>query len=177
MAAGEYAFLARKFRLDILERVDRDGNPFYHEVIRHPGAAVVLPLLDEETVILIEQRRSAINARLLELPAGTLDAGESPETCATRELAEETGYRARRFTPLLSFYSAPGFTDEHLHAFLATELQPGESACEPQEDIRVVPMKLSAVRAAIAERRIVDAKTLVTLLFYGLIRQGSTWTF
>ena len=87
-------------------------------------------------------------------------------SCALRELAEETGYRAGRLRPLVSFYSTPGFCTERMYAFVAEELEPGETALDPGEEIRVVPMEYADALAAIADGRITDGKTIVTLLYY-----------
>ena len=135
-------------------------------VIRHPGAAVILPLLPDGRVVLIRNRRIAIEAELLELPAGTLEPPETPLACAQRELTEETGYRADELTPLISFYSSPGFCDERLHAFVARDLTAGRQHLDPAERITVVPLEWAAVLREIETGGIIDGKTIVTLLYY-----------
>ena len=105
-------------------------------------------------------------AELLELPAGTLDPPESPLECARRELAEETGYRAGRLAPLLSFYSTPGICDEQMHVFTAHDLTSGPPAPEAGEQIRVVSMTTDEALAAIGDQRIVDGKPIAALLYY-----------
>jgi len=127
---------------------------------------VILPLLADGRVVLIRNERPAVEAELLELPAGTLDPPEPAIECARRELTEETGYRAGRLEPLVSFYSTPGICNEHMHAFVARELTPGETEHEPSERIRVTPMEYEDTLRAIGDGRIVDAKTMVTLLYY-----------
>ena len=106
--------------------------------------------------------------RTMELPAGTIDPPEPPIECARRELAEETGYRAGKLEPLLSFYSTPGICTEHMHAFVASELAAGETAFDPGERIENWPMEYEDALRAIGDGRIVDAKTIVTLLYYDL---------
>jgi ADP-ribose pyrophosphatase len=135
-------------------------------VIVHPGAAVILPLLDDGSVVLIRNRRIATGQTLLELPAGTLEPPEPPIECARRELEEETGYRAARLVELLRFYSAPGFCNELLHAFVATGLTPGRTALEAGEQIETEPQPFEDALRAIRDGRIIDAKTIATLLYY-----------
>ncbi|MBU0617863.1 MAG: NUDIX hydrolase [Planctomycetes bacterium] len=145
---------------------DRQGKNRRYDRIVLPGAAVALPILDDGRVVLINNHRFAVGQRLLELPAGMLDGDEPPIECARRELCEETGYRAGRLEPLLSFFSTPGICNEELHAFLATELVSGETTREPGERIENAPMRVEEALEAIGDGRIKDAKTIVTLLYY-----------
>lgn len=142
-----------------------------YDVIVHPGAVVVLPLLDDGRVVLIENTRPAVGRALLELPAGTLDPGEDPRACAARELTEETGYRAERVSPLLEFYTTPGMTDELMHAFVATGLTAGEAMLEPTEQIRVVVRGWAEVLEDIRKGRIVDGKSIAAVLYYEFFRE------
>jgi ADP-ribose pyrophosphatase len=155
-----------KFRVEQHPVTDRHGNERRYDLVAHPGAAVVLPLLADGRVLLIRHYRFAVDQKLPELPAGTLDPRENPVECARRELAEETGYRAGRVEPLVSFYSTPGICNERLHAFVASELEPGETDREPGERIENVPMEYAEALRAIAETRITDGKTILTLLYY-----------
>jgi ADP-ribose pyrophosphatase len=166
------AYEAKKFRVERLDVPAADGTVHTYDIVTHSGAAVVLPLLDDGRVVLIHNHRPAVDAQLLELPAGTLDDAEPPIECARRELAEETGYRAGRLEPLVSFYSTPGICNERLHAFLATDLTPGRTQHEPTERIRVVPLEYAEAMQAIGDSRIVDAKTMVTLLYYDRYIRG-----
>ncbi len=165
----------RKFRVERWA-FDVNGRHLEHDIVVHPGAAVILPVLPDERIVMIYNYRVATGGELLELPAGTLDPGEDPVTCAARELTEETGYRAGRIVPLLSFYSSPGIVSERLHTFLATDLTPGATAHEGTEQIRVAPMTLADALAAIRDGRICDAKTIAALLYYERFvrRQGGT---
>jgi len=155
-------FSGRKFRVE--RRAVEQGSD--HEVVVHPGAAVILPILDDGRVLLIHNHRVAVGQELLELPAGTLDDCEDPAACAARELAEETGYRAGSLRPLTSFFTSPGILTERIHAFLATDLTPGATAHEAGEQIRPVTFTLADALQAIRDGRICDAKTILTLLYY-----------
>ena len=133
------------------------------EVIRHQGAAAVVPLKDDGSVVLIRQYRHAAGGYIYEIPAGKLDPGEDPRQCAARELEEEIGCRASSFTRLLSFFTTPGFTDEVIHVFLATGLSPGTQHLDHDEVLEVVEMPLAEAIAQIQDGTIRDGKTIVGL--------------
>jgi ADP-ribose pyrophosphatase len=133
------------------------------ELVRHPGAAVVVPMKDERTVVLIRQYRYAAGGYIYEIPAGKLNPGENPLDCATRELEEEIGYRAGRLEPIISILSAPGFTDEVLHLFKGTELIRGRQALGDDEVLEVLELPLEKAVALISDGTIRDAKTIVGL--------------
>jgi ADP-ribose pyrophosphatase len=145
---------------------EADGTRTRREVVVHPGAVVVLPLLEEDRVLLIRNRRYAVGAVLLELPAGTLEKGEDPMNCAGRELLEETGYLAKRLRLLGSFYSSPGVLTEKMHAFVAYDLQEETQALEAGEEIELEPVPLAEAIEMIRDGRIQDGKTVATLLMY-----------
>ena len=135
------------------------------EVVRHKGAVVVLPLHENGRVELVRQYRYPPDEILLELPAGKLDPGENPGECAMRELAEETGWRATEIHELGSFFTTPGFSDEILHAFVATGLAPApEVVPDPDEAIENVTMTMDETLEACHDGRIRDSKTLAVLL-------------
>jgi ADP-ribose pyrophosphatase len=158
----------RKFRVEERVEILPDGSPKARAIVVHPGAAVVLPLLedDEARVLLIRNHRIAAGGPLWELPAGTLEPGETPERCAARELVEETGHRADRLRPLLSLWSSPGFCDERLHVFVATGLRRAEQALGEGERIEVHPLPMHTALAMVRDGRIEDAKTVAALLYY-----------
>lgn len=165
MEAGR-VYQGRKFWIEKRLEPDASGTPRAYEVIRHPGAAVILPIMDDGSVVLIANHRVSVGTDLLELPAGTIDPPEDARTCAERELIEETGFRARTFEPLVSFYSSPGICDERMHAFVARGLIAGESALEAGERIVARPMPFVEALDAIRAGRIVDAKSIVALLYF-----------
>ncbi len=148
-----------------------DGSEGPLEMIRHVGASAVLPflggLLDPDPdILLVRQYRYASGGYLYEVPAG-LPAGpeESWEECAHRELEEETGMRAATMTPLTRIYTTPGFTDEVIRLYVATDLEPGELSRDPDEFMEVVRVSFSEALEMVRDGRIVDAKSITTILF------------
>ena len=143
------------------------GKRGIREIARHPGGAVALPLFDDGTVMLVEQHRYPLEARILELPAGKLSPGEDPLACARRELEEETGWRANRWEKLGSIFTSPGFCDEELHLFLATgleELEGGPDRSEGEEGMSLFLLPLDDVAARIERGELRDAKTVCAIL-------------
>ena len=144
-----------------LIRVDVETWPSgQREVVRHPGACAVMAITAEGQVLLVQQLREAVRGALLEIPAGILEEGETPEECAARELAEETGFRAVKLEHLATIYTSPGFTDERIELFRA-EAEPGGQATE---DLEVVKLTRGQAMKAIESGEILDAKTVVGLL-------------
>jgi ADP-ribose diphosphatase len=133
------------------------------EVVRHPGAAAIVPLKDDHTVILIRQYRLAAGGYIYEIPAGKLHPGESPAHCATRELEEEIGYRAGHLDKIATFFTAPGFTDEVMHLYVARDLARGTQALDSDEVLEIVEMPLEKAMAHIEDGTIRDAKTIIGL--------------
>ena len=147
-----------------------DGSTGELEMIRHSGASAVLPFLDppeskDPRVLLIRQFRHAADGFILEIPAGRLDPGEKPEACARRELQEEAGRRAGVLQHLTTFYTTPGFTDERIHLYLATDLTETRHAREKDEFMELTEMRWSDVGRALRDGRIVDGKTMVALMW------------
>jgi 8-oxo-dGTP pyrophosphatase MutT (NUDIX family) len=142
------------------------GEELEREVVHHPGAVVVVPLVAERTALLVRQYRAAVGAELLELPAGKRDVdGEAPETTAARELAEEVGRRPGRLELLARFYNSPGFCDEHTHLYLATDLV---EVADDRQGVEEQAMTLHEVHLddldrLVAAGEIADAKTIVGL--------------
>jgi ADP-ribose pyrophosphatase len=136
------------------------------EIIRHPGAVVILPVLSDGRIALIQSYRPALDLTIWELPAGTLDQpDETPIECAVRELREETGCEAGTVTPLGCFYTTSGLTDEQMHAFLAIDcVQKGTPSLEPGEEISVCLKEPDVVYEMIRSGELCDGKSMLTLL-------------
>lgn len=141
-----------------------DGRAATREIVHHPGAVAVVPLLDDGRVVMIRQYRQGAGKVLWELPAGVLAAGEQPEACARRELAEEIGQAAGELVHLLSTYTSPGFSTELIHIFLARELQAVEASSESDENIRAVPMALSEAVEMVRRGEVQNAAAVCGLL-------------
>ena len=140
-----------------------DGKDYVREVVRHPGAVVLLPILDDDKVVLIKNTRPQVNETLIELPAGTREPDEEAESTAFRELIEETGYRASELRLLHTFFSAPGICDELMYLFVATGLSEGQHRREATEQIENVTATRDQVGQWMAEGKIRDAKSLIGL--------------
>lgn len=140
-----------------------NGHVHDLELIRHPGAAAVVPLLDDGRVLLVRQYRYATGGWLLEVPAGKLDAGEPPETCARREVEEETGYRAGRLDGLGWIWTTPGFTDERIWLYVARGLEPTAQRLQEDEILEVEALPLERAVALAAGGEIVDGKSVAAL--------------
>ncbi len=166
------AYGGRVFEVN-LDRVRfPDGSEGELEIIRHSGAAAVLPLLHPDEwegtgagVILLRQYRYAADGYIWEVPAGKLDAGETPEACARRELEEEAGLRARNLRFLTTVFTTPGFTDEKIHLFVARGLDEGQIRHEGSEFIECHQMSLQRALELIRTGEISDGKTVCTLLY------------
>jgi ADP-ribose pyrophosphatase len=175
--ATRRAYSGKILNLDVDTVRFPDGSEGDLEIIRHPGAAAVVPLASspagsDPVVLLIRQFRYAAGGPLWEIPAGRLEAGETPETCAQRELREEAGLAAGRLERLTTIWTTPGFTDEAIHLFLATELVTVPSAREPDEFIEVVPRPLSEVLVGIRDGEIRDGKTIAAILYMAGFKLG-----
>ncbi len=142
--------------------------PFTSDVVLHPGATVILPIQEDGKLLLIKQWRRTIQEILIEAPAGMLDPGEPIIECAMRELREETGYSAKKLTPMGKIWTAPGFCNEVLHLFLAEGLSKSPLPKDAHEAIDLFPVKLEDAIEMIESGEITDAKTTVLILRYSL---------
>ncbi|VBB07995.1 nudix box signature [Lucifera butyrica] len=145
-----------------------NGKPATREVIEHPGAVAIVPVTAAGEIVLVRQYRHAVGKLLLEIPAGKLDAGESPDTCAHRELEEETGYVAAIMQRLTSIETTPGFSNEIIHIFVARELRSTQQHPDEDEFLNVELYSRDAVREMISDGTITDAKTIVGLMLAGI---------
>ena len=154
------------FRIDVSrERVRLPGGRETElDIVRHPGAAAVVPFLDEDHVLLIRQYRHAAGGTILEVPAGKLDPGETPESCALRELEEEAGRQAGRLEKLGWIFTTPGFTDEVIHLFTGHELSLVPTRHEPDEVIELVPMPFAEALELVWRGELTDAKSALALV-------------
>jgi len=146
-----------------------DGATATREIVKHPGAAAVLALLDDKMLV-VEQYRKPLEKFQVEIPAGKLDPGEEPIVAAARELEEETGYRAGKLRPLNAFYTSPGFADEKLYVFIAEDLVKGQSRPDEDEFLNVEAITFEQAQAYIREEKISDAKTLLAVYAWQLYK-------
>ena len=153
----------RIISLRVDQVVTGNGRPTTREVVEHRGAAAIVPLLDGNNVILVRQYRYAIASDLLEIPAGTLERGESPYECARRELEEETGYRCGELEKMLECYVAPGYSMEKIHFFLARQLVRAQMRTEEDEQIKIEVLPIVSALEKIRSGEIQDAKTVCAL--------------
>lgn len=164
--SSERVYSGRVVRLRVDRvRLEPGGRLARREVVEHPGAVALVPLTADGQVVLVRQYRYAAGRELLEIPAGTLEPGEDPETCARRELEEETGRRARSLEHLASVFTSPGFCSEQIHIYLARlEDKPGGEP-HPDEDERLLieSMPLEEALAWALGGRLTDAKSIVGL--------------
>lgn len=153
----------------VLEKVTLPNGAIKdREIVRHPGAAAMVPLLDNGKVLLIRQYRHAVGEFLWEIPAGTLEPDEAAIECARRELVEETGYEASSFDKLAEILPAPGYTDELIHIFLASGLKSVKQKLEDDEVLELQPIAFDTALEMITKGEIRDAKTIAGLLLTSL---------
>jgi ADP-ribose pyrophosphatase len=160
----------RKIKVAIDTSTGPNGETIRRDLILHPGAVVILPVIDRDQVCLLRNHRFVIGETLWEVPAGTLEPGEPVETAAARELAEETGYVAKRWRKLGHFFPSPGCMDEKMHLFVAEDLTPGPARPEADEQLEPKTVAWSdAVRMAM-DCTIHDLKTVAAILMWDRLR-------
>jgi ADP-ribose pyrophosphatase len=174
--SSKIAFEGPLFNVQTDEVIEPGGKRARRDVVRHGGSIVVLAVDDSESkrdplIIVERQYRHAAGQYLYELPAGKLEPGEDLLKGAKRELLEETGYKARRWSKLVRFYASPGFLGEWMQVYLAEELMPGEAQPEDDEMIKLSEVPLSELLRQIEAGRILDAKTIASVLFYDRTRK------
>ncbi|GIO28517.1 NUDIX hydrolase [Ornithinibacillus bavariensis] len=166
----EKIFEGKVIKLQVDDVQLPNGKKSKRELIKHPGAVAVIPITDEKKIIFVEQYRKPLEKSIIEIPAGKLECGESPEITAIRELEEETGYTAKTLTKLTSFYTSPGFADELMHIYLATDLQKLDQppALDEDEFIDILELTLDEAKQYVKNERIHDAKTNYAVLYLEL---------
>lgn len=147
-----------------------NGKPAQREVIRHPGAVAIVAVDAQNNLLLVRQFRYPVGQELLELPAGKLNPGEDPISCAHRELEEETGYRAARLDPLTKFYPTPAYCDELIHLYYASDLSPSAQCLDQDEFLTLVKIPLPQAIALVRSGQIHDGKTQSGLLLYAAMK-------
>ncbi len=162
----EIVHVGRKIRVAVDTTTTPDGKTIRRDVVLHPGAVVILPILDAEHIVLLRNHRFAIGETLWEVPAGTVEVGEPLQHCAERELAEETGYVAAKWQSLGYLYASPGVLDEKLHLFVAEELTAGPAKPEPDEQLHPVTVRFDEAIRMCLNGEIKDAKTITALLLW-----------
>jgi ADP-ribose pyrophosphatase len=164
--SSEMAYQGKVFGIRRDDVIEPSGVRATREMITHPGSVVVLPVLPDKKIVLIRQYRHAARQYMWELVAGRIDAGEKPKQAAARELMEETGYRARKYTIFLDVFPSPGFLEERMYILLAERVTPGVARPEEDEKIDSQAYTGKELEQMIHKGKIVDAKTIAGLLYY-----------
>jgi ADP-ribose pyrophosphatase len=151
-----------KLRVDTV--LTPDGRRTTREVVEHPDSIVVVAVDAEDNILLVDQYRTPLGKNLLEIPAGGIEKGEDAAAAATREMQEETGYKPQKLVFLTGFYTSPGFTNEYLHLYLATDLVPSHLRAEDTAGIELVRVPVAQLTDMITSGRIQDAKSIAGLL-------------
>jgi len=141
-----------------------DGNQAKREYLDHPGAVAVIPQISRDKIVMVQQFRYPVREVTWEIPAGKLSPEENPERCVHRELAEETGYKAKRIRRIISFWPTPAFANEIIHIYVATGLKPGKTNLDSDEFLRTEIWPLQKAYKAIRTGEIKDSKTIIALL-------------
>lgn len=152
---------------------EENGSEIVREVVRHAGGAGCLPLFDDGRVALVKQYRHPARCDLLEIPAGKIEVGETPAECAAREVEQEIGFRPGRIQRLAEFYSTPGFCEERLYVYLATELEQATQNLDHDEFVEVIYLPLGEAVAMVERGEIEDSKTIIALLLAARKGQGN----
>jgi ADP-ribose pyrophosphatase len=165
-------FTGRLVRVRI-DTVETATGVSVREVVEHPGAVLLLALDNDDNVFMVRQYRHPAGRVLLELPAGTIDEGESPDACAVRELREETGFQPRTLDSLGGFFLSPGYSTEYIHLYLATDLEEAPLDTGDEEDLRALRIPFAEALRRVDAGEICDAKSIAALLFYARPRQST----
>jgi ADP-ribose pyrophosphatase len=164
LIARERLFTGNIFEVERDRLREESGLEIIRDVVRHPGGAGGLPIFADRSVALVRQYRHPAGRELLEIPAGRIEPGESPEECAQREVEAEIGVRAGRLVKLTDFFSTPGFCEERLYVYLATDLVPTQQNLDPDEVVEIVRLPLDDALKMVRSGEIEDSKTIIALL-------------
>ena len=167
----EYIFSGKAIRLEKLWLKAPNRRTIMRELIRHGGAAVVIPVLKGEKFVLVYQHRVATDGWLLEFPAGTLEPNEKPRVCASRELIEETGFRAGKLVKMVDFYPAPGISTERMYLYLGMDLKPAPAKLDSDEFLRVTILSYRELQKKIERGVIKDGKTIIGFFYYQVLKR------
>ncbi len=162
-------FESRVFWVERVEVCDRDGATRLRDVVRHPGAVTVIPVLADGRLVLIRNHRFTLRRWMVEFCAGKLEAGEDPQEAALRELEEETGYRAANIESLGGYYTSPGFCDEFMRIYRATDLTPVPTRHEIGEEIEIFTATREEIRAMIVDGTLEDGKSIAAFAKFELL--------
>lgn len=162
---SEILFEGSFLKMDRLTVILPDGKEATRDVVRHPGAVAVVAMVDDENIIVVEQFRAALNKTLIEIPAGKLEKGEDPLECAKRELEEETGFIPGEIEYLGKIATGPGFTDEIIYIYKASDLVKGTKGGDEDEFIDIKTISLENLKKMIRDGEIIDAKTISSIAY------------
>lgn len=167
---SEPIFKGKVISLKVDDVILPNGKESKREIVNHPGAVAIIPITDEGKIILVEQYRKALERSIIEIPAGKLEQGESPELTARRELEEETGFGCHELTYVQSFATSPGFADEIIHLYVAKQLYKIEEKAELDEDefVSLMEVSLEEAEQMVREQQIFDAKTAFAVVWMKL---------
>jgi ADP-ribose pyrophosphatase len=169
----ETVYDGRLFKVQVHAHNDERGRTIQKEIVLHPGAVLIIPVLDADRIVMIRNRRVAVNEQLWEFPAGKLEQGEAPHKSAERELLEETGYTAESIRKLGEFYTSPGFTNELMHVFVAESMTFVGQKLEAGEDIETAVVSVADALAMVSDGRLRDGKSIAALLMWQLHQSKS----
>jgi ADP-ribose pyrophosphatase len=177
LISSKIAYKGKVFNVFTDTLIEPGGHRNVRDIVRHNGSVVILAVDESKNpsdpdVILERQYRHAAGQFLIELPAGSRDPGEAPLAAAKREMIEETGYRAKRWTMLLRYFASPGFLGEWMQIYLARDIRQGEARLEEDENLEVFRMPLSEAMKLVAAGKIHDGKTLIGLSLYDAARKA-----
>lgn len=170
---SEKIFTGRVISLQVDEVELPNGRKSKREIVKHPGAVAILPITDDNKIVMVEQFRKPLERTLVEIPAGKLEKGEEPKHTAIRELEEETGYECQSLEWLISFYTSPGFADEIVHLYVAKGLTKKKDAATLDEDefVNIMEVTLEEALDLVKNQKIYDAKTAYAISYLQLQKE------